>query len=130
MLNFTSCTSENSLIWQVPFSFSILILLTDNKWFDLDNWFDLDFVLKAFSEVDIHFVLFEFVVVLLWETMTFYWVIWGPHSGDPMGITLLKSCSCTLWHKWFERSPYFIFYLRCSKEYHANTKMKSLKIKL
>ena len=25
----------------------------------------LDFVLKAFSEVDIHFVLFEFVVVLL-----------------------------------------------------------------
>ena len=31
----------------------------------------LDFVLKAFSEVDIHFVLFESVVVLLWETMTF-----------------------------------------------------------
>ena len=31
----------------------------------------LDFVLKAFSEVDIHFVLFESVVVSLWETMTF-----------------------------------------------------------
>ena len=29
----------------------------------------LDFVLKAFSEVDIHIVLFEFVVVLLRETM-------------------------------------------------------------
>ena len=51
----------------------------------------LDFVLKAFSEVDIHFVLFEFVVVLLWETMTLYWIIWRPHHGDPMGITILKS---------------------------------------
>ena len=29
----------------------------------------LDFVLKAFSEVDIHIVLFEFVIVLLRETM-------------------------------------------------------------
>ena len=50
----------------------------------------LDIVLKAFSDVDIHFVLFEFVVVLLWKTMTFYWIVWGPHNGGPMGITLLK----------------------------------------
>ena len=47
-------------------------------------------VLKAFSEVDVHFILFEFAVVLLWETMTFYWIMWGPRNGDPMGITLLK----------------------------------------
>ena len=33
----------------------------------------------------------NFVVVLLWETMTFRWIIRGPHNGDPMGITLLKS---------------------------------------
>ena len=50
----------------------------------------LDFALKVFSEVDVHFVLFESVVVLLWETMTFCWIIWGPHNGDLMGITLLK----------------------------------------
>ena len=50
----------------------------------------LDFGLKAFSQVDIHFVLFEFVVALLSETMTFYWIIWGPHNGDPMVITLLN----------------------------------------
>ena len=49
----------------------------------------LDFVLKFCGEVDIHFVLFEFVVVLLWETMTFYWIIWVTHTGNPMGITLL-----------------------------------------
>ena len=35
----------------------------------------LDFALKAFSEVDINFVLFEFIVVLLWKTMTFHWII-------------------------------------------------------
>ena len=23
--------------------------------------------------------------------MTFYWIIWGPRNGNPMGITLLKS---------------------------------------
>ena len=50
----------------------------------------LDFVLKSFSEVDIHFVLFEFVIVFLWETKTFYWIIWGLHDGDLMRITLLK----------------------------------------
>ena len=50
----------------------------------------LDFVLKSFSEVDIHFVLFEFVAVFLWETKTFYWIIWGLHDGDLMRITLLK----------------------------------------
>ena len=41
----------------------------------------MDFVLKAFSEVDIHLVLFAFVVVLLRETMTFYWILWGPQKG-------------------------------------------------
>ena len=50
----------------------------------------LDFVLKTFSDVEIRFILFEIVVALLWETMTFYWIIWGPHNGDPTGITLLK----------------------------------------
>ena len=25
--------------------------------------------------------------------MTFYWIILGPHNGDPLGITLLKSLS-------------------------------------
>ena len=46
--------------------------------------------MKAFSEVDIDFVLFEFVVALLRETMMFYWIIWRPHNGDLMGITLHK----------------------------------------
>ena len=50
----------------------------------------LGFALNACSEIDIYFVLFEFVVVLLWESMTFYWIKWRPHNGDPMGITLLK----------------------------------------
>ena len=50
----------------------------------------LDFILKSFIEEDIHFVLLEFVVVLLWETMTFYWIIWRPQNGDPMRITLLN----------------------------------------
>ena len=51
----------------------------------------LDFVLDASGEVNILFVLFEFVVVfLLCQTMRFYWIIWGPHNGDPIGITLLK----------------------------------------
>ena len=54
----------------------------------------IGFVLKAFFEVDIHFVLFEFVVSL-WETMTFYWIIWRPYNEDPMGITLLMCvCGC------------------------------------
>ena len=53
----------------------------------------LDFVLNACSKVDIHFVLFEFVVVLLWEARTFYRIMWAPHNGDHMGITLLKSFS-------------------------------------
>ena len=35
----------------------------------------LDFALKAFSEVDIHFVLFELAVVLLGQTMSFHWII-------------------------------------------------------
>ena len=26
----------------------------------------------------------------LWETMTFYWIMWGPHNGNPIEITLLK----------------------------------------
>ena len=43
------------------------------------------------SEVDIRFALFEFAVVLLLESMAFYWIMWGPHNGGPMGITLLKS---------------------------------------
>ena len=42
----------------------------------------LDFVVNACSEVDIHFVLFEFVVVLLWETMTFYWIVCCSVNGD------------------------------------------------
>ena len=50
----------------------------------------LNFTLEAFSEVDIHFVLFEFFVVLMSETMTFYWIMWGPLNEDPMRITLLK----------------------------------------
>ena len=50
----------------------------------------IGFFLKTCSEVDTHFVLFEFAVVLLWETMTFYLIIWGPHNGDPVGIALLK----------------------------------------
>ena len=48
------------------------------------------FFSNAFNEIDIRFVLFEFVVVLLLESMTFYWIMWGPHNVDPMGITLLK----------------------------------------
>ena len=51
----------------------------------------LNIIFKAFREVDIHFVLLELVVVLLWETMTFYWIIWERHNGDPMGISLVKS---------------------------------------
>ena len=43
----------------------------------------LDSDLKVLSEVDINFVLFEFVVVLLWETMTVDWIIWWTHNGDP-----------------------------------------------
>ena len=50
----------------------------------------LDSNLKVLSEVDIHFVLFEFAVVLLWETMTVDWIIWWLHNGDPMVTTLLK----------------------------------------
>ena len=26
----------------------------------------------------------------------FYWIIWGPHNGNPMGITLLKCKKLTL----------------------------------
>ena len=48
---------------------------------------------NACNEVDIHFILFEFDVTLLWETMTFYWIILGPHNGDPLRMTLLKSLS-------------------------------------
>ena len=48
------------------------------------------FFLNAFNEVDIRFVLFEFVVVLLLESMACYWIMWEPHNVDPMGITLLK----------------------------------------
>ena len=40
------------------------------------------FVLSACNEIDIRFVLFEFFVVLLWETMTFYWIIWAPHGDN------------------------------------------------
>ena len=50
----------------------------------------LDFVLNVCSEVDIHFVLFKFVVVLQWENMFLYWIIWGPGNGGLIGITLLK----------------------------------------
>ena len=43
----------------------------------------LDFVLNACGEVNVHFVLFEsFVVFLLLETMTLYWIIWGPHGEN------------------------------------------------
>ena len=42
----------------------------------------LDFVLDACSKADIHFVLFEFVVGLPWQTMTFYWIIRGPHGDN------------------------------------------------
>ena len=28
--------------------------------------------------------------------MMFYWIIWGPHNGNPMGITLLKCKKLTL----------------------------------
>ena len=31
-----------------------------------------------------------FVVVLLLKTMEFHFVMWGPHNGDSMGITLFK----------------------------------------
>ena len=27
--------------------------------------------------------------------MKFYWIIWGPHNGNPVGITLLKSLNRT-----------------------------------
>ena len=42
----------------------------------------LGFVLSACNEIDIRFVLFEFFVVLLWETMTFYWIIWALHGDN------------------------------------------------
>ena len=32
----------------------------------------------------------EFIIVLLWESKKFYWIMWGPHNGDPIGITLFK----------------------------------------
>ena len=53
--------------------------------------YSFDFVIDACGKVNIDFVLFKFVVVfLLWEAMTFYWIMWGLHNGDPMGITLFK----------------------------------------
>ena len=61
----------------------------------------LDFVLKAFSKVDIHFVLFKFVAVLLSETMTFYWIIWRPNKGDLMTITSLRYKSMESRHTWW-----------------------------
>ena len=79
----------------------------------------LDFILNACSEVDIHFVLFEFVVVLLWEIMVFSWIIWGPHNGNPMGITLLKFFTEHLWEnclkfRWISKRITVKIYLRNS----------------
>ena len=67
-------------------------------------------VMNACSKVNIHFVLFEFVVVvfLLWETMTFYSIIWGPHNGDPMGITLLKLVRARQSFQFFRRKSWFL----------------------
>ena len=55
----------------------------------------LDFVVNACSEVDNHFDLFEFAVVLMWETMTFIGLY-----GDPTGITLLKFNFFGGWNQW------------------------------
>ena len=34
MLKLLNYTDSNNLMWQAPFSFSLLILLADNNWFD------------------------------------------------------------------------------------------------
>ena len=45
--------------------FAIFKILSDPHTILISSCFVLDFVLNAFSKVDIHFVLFKFVVVLL-----------------------------------------------------------------
>ena len=51
--------------------------------------------LNTCRKVYIHFFYYfvlrcKFIVVLLWESKKFYWIMCGPHNRDPMGITLLK----------------------------------------
>ena len=55
----------------------------------------LGFLLNVCIKINIHFVYYfvlrcKFVVALLWGNKKFYWIIWGHHNGDPMGITFLK----------------------------------------
>ena len=52
--------------------------------------------LNTCRKVYIHFFYYfvlrcEFVVVLLWESKKFYWIMWGPHNGDPWGELYLSS---------------------------------------
>ena len=81
------------MFWSVPIWFCNLWLLLYTPWLMylfVSQPFIHFFFLNAGSKVDICFALFEFVALLLWETITFYWIIWWTHNRDPMGITLFK----------------------------------------